>query len=124
MKLVIVDVKLTEEDPEPEAKLDEGEHIVKRVVEVKDLWKTLEGESERSAILTPIESLRVLISACGRRNRLLGQGLYTRRSPLTHRHGTTLEQGTLPQLMYLESWKGSSKSVCSNFSNHSCKSSK
>ena len=49
MKLVIVDVKLTEEDPEPEAKLDEGEHIVKRVVEVKDLWKTLEGESERSA---------------------------------------------------------------------------
>jgi ADP-ribose pyrophosphatase len=44
MKLVIVDVKLTEEDPEPEAKLDEGEHIVKRVVEVKDLWKTLEGK--------------------------------------------------------------------------------
>jgi hypothetical protein len=49
MKLVIVDVKLTEEDPEPEAKLDEGEHIVKRVVEVKDLWKTLEGEYRCSA---------------------------------------------------------------------------
>jgi ADP-ribose pyrophosphatase len=45
MKLVTIDVKLTEEDPEPEAKLDEGEHIVKRVVEVKDLWKTLEGQS-------------------------------------------------------------------------------
>ena len=51
MKLVIVDVKLTEEDPEPEAKLDEGEHIVKRVVEVKDLWKTLEGELGRPADL-------------------------------------------------------------------------
>ena len=44
MKLVIVDVQLTEEDPEPEAKLDEGEFIVKRIVEIKDLWKTLEGE--------------------------------------------------------------------------------
>lgn len=43
MKLVIVDVQLTEEDPEPEAKLDEGEFIVKRIVEMKDLWKTLEG---------------------------------------------------------------------------------
>jgi hypothetical protein len=44
MKLVIVDVQLTEDDPEPEAKLDEGEFIVKRIVEIKDLWKTLEGE--------------------------------------------------------------------------------
>jgi ADP-ribose pyrophosphatase len=45
MKLVIVDVQLTEDDPEPEAKLDDGEHIVKRIVEMKDLWNTLEGGS-------------------------------------------------------------------------------
>lgn len=48
MKLVVVDVQLTEEDPEPEAKLDEGEFIVKRIVEIKDLWKTLEGETSES----------------------------------------------------------------------------
>lgn len=44
MKLVTVEVKLSENDPEPQAALDEGEHIVKRVVELRNLWKTLEGE--------------------------------------------------------------------------------
>ena len=53
MKLVIVDVQLTEDDPEPEAKLDEGEHIVKRIVEMKDLWKTLEGQSTSVSIWKP-----------------------------------------------------------------------
>ncbi|KAG7570969.1 hypothetical protein FFLO_01063 [Filobasidium floriforme] len=51
MKLVIVDVQLTEDDPEPEAKLDEGEFIVKRIVEIKDLWKTLEDYSEKGFVL-------------------------------------------------------------------------
>lgn len=44
MKLVTVRINLKEDDPEPEPKLDEGEDIVKRVVEVGKLWEVLEGE--------------------------------------------------------------------------------
>ncbi len=43
MRLVIVKVQLTEDDPEPEPKLDEGEHIVKRIVPLKDLYSVLKG---------------------------------------------------------------------------------
>ncbi len=45
MRLVIVKVQLTDEDPEPEPKLDEGEHIVKRIVPLKDLYGVLKGGS-------------------------------------------------------------------------------
>jgi ADP-ribose pyrophosphatase len=51
MNLVTVDIKLGENDPEPEQKLEpvsfseKGEHIVKRVVPVKDLHQILQGES-------------------------------------------------------------------------------
>ncbi|KAK1927689.1 putative phosphoribosyl-ATP diphosphatase [Papiliotrema laurentii] len=40
--LVTVKVKLNENDPEPEQHLEEGEHIVKRVVPLKDLYDVLQ----------------------------------------------------------------------------------
>lgn len=43
MVLATVRVKLAESDPEPKQKLDEGEHIVKRVVEVSELYHVLQG---------------------------------------------------------------------------------
>lgn len=43
MVLCTVRVKLSESDPEPMQKLDEGEHIIKRVVEVKELYNVLLG---------------------------------------------------------------------------------
>jgi ADP-ribose pyrophosphatase len=43
MRLCTVRVKLSESDPEPKQKLDEGEHIVKRIVEVKELYNVLQG---------------------------------------------------------------------------------
>lgn len=43
MVLCTVRVKLSESDPEPKQKLDEGEHIIKRVVEVKELYNVLLG---------------------------------------------------------------------------------
>lgn len=43
MVLATVRVKLAESDPEPKQKLDEGEHIVKRVVEVSELYNVLQG---------------------------------------------------------------------------------
>lgn len=49
MKLVTIRIELKEDDPEPEAKLDEGESIVKRVVELGKLWETLEGTSSFTA---------------------------------------------------------------------------
>jgi len=47
MHLVTVNVKLGENDPEPEQKLDPGEHIVKKVVSVKDLHSILQDYSKR-----------------------------------------------------------------------------
>ncbi|KAI0317848.1 NUDIX hydrolase domain-like protein [Amylostereum chailletii] len=44
MKLVIVDVPLADQLETPAQKLDEGEFIVKRVVELKTLYKELLGE--------------------------------------------------------------------------------
>lgn len=41
MHLVTVNVNLSEKDEEPEQHLDEGEHIVKRVVPIQDLHQTL-----------------------------------------------------------------------------------
>lgn len=41
MKLVTVRVKLEEDDPEPDQKLDEGEAIVKRIVPVNELYQVL-----------------------------------------------------------------------------------
>lgn len=43
MVLATVRVKLAESDPEPKQKLDEGEHIIKRVVEVSELYNVLQG---------------------------------------------------------------------------------
>ena len=59
MNLVTINVKLGENDPEPEQKLEpvcysirvkldadeQGEHIVRRVVPVKDLHSILQGGS-------------------------------------------------------------------------------
>ncbi|OCF75136.1 ADP-ribose pyrophosphatase [Kwoniella mangroviensis CBS 8886] len=47
MHLVTVDVKLGENDPEPEQKLEPGEHIIKRVVALKDLHSTLKDYSKK-----------------------------------------------------------------------------
>ncbi|OCF45275.1 ADP-ribose pyrophosphatase [Kwoniella heveanensis CBS 569] len=47
MNLVTVDVKLGENDPDPEQKLDEGEHIVKRVVPLKDLHSILKDYAKK-----------------------------------------------------------------------------
>jgi ADP-ribose pyrophosphatase len=43
MRLVTVKIQLTESDPEPQANLDEGEHIVKRIVPLKELYGVLKG---------------------------------------------------------------------------------
>lgn len=45
MKLVILDVTLPDKLELNEAKLDEGEHIVKRVVELSRLYDELQGKS-------------------------------------------------------------------------------
>ncbi|WVQ85278.1 hypothetical protein IAT38_007443 [Cryptococcus sp. DSM 104549] len=47
MNLVIIDVKLGEDDPEPEQHLDEGEHIVKKVIPLKYLGRYLEDYAKR-----------------------------------------------------------------------------
>ncbi|GHJ86918.1 hypothetical protein NliqN6_3320 [Naganishia liquefaciens] len=47
MVLATVRVKLAESDPEPKQKLDEGEHIVKRVVEVSELYNVLQEYNEK-----------------------------------------------------------------------------
>lgn len=56
MNLVTVDVELAEDAPKPTQKLDEGEHIVQRVVPLKELDATLKGESK--AITVWMEELR------------------------------------------------------------------
>lgn len=43
MKLIILDVPLDGEMESPEQNLQDGEAIVRRVVEVKDLYKVLKG---------------------------------------------------------------------------------
>ena len=43
MKLVILDVPLEGEMESPDQKLEDGESIVRRVIEVKDLYKVLKG---------------------------------------------------------------------------------
>ena len=45
MKLVILDVTIPDKLELNEAKLDEGEHIVKRVVELSRLYDELQGKS-------------------------------------------------------------------------------
>lgn len=45
MKLVILDVPLDGEMESPEQNLDDGESIVRRAVEVKDLYRVLKGMS-------------------------------------------------------------------------------
>nr|XP_031858748.1 uncharacterized protein CI109_005843 [Kwoniella shandongensis]KAA5525820.1 hypothetical protein CI109_005843 [Kwoniella shandongensis] len=47
MHLVTVNVKLGEHDPDPEQKLEPGEHIVKRVVPLKYLQHALEDYARR-----------------------------------------------------------------------------
>ncbi|KAK8865728.1 hypothetical protein IAR55_000874 [Kwoniella newhampshirensis] len=47
MHLVTVNVKLGENDPDPEQKLEPGEHIIKRVVPLKYLHRTLEDYARR-----------------------------------------------------------------------------
>ncbi|RXK35524.1 ADP-ribose pyrophosphatase [Tremella mesenterica] len=44
MQLVTINVNLGKNDPEPQQKLDEGEHIVKRVIPLQDLPAVLSGE--------------------------------------------------------------------------------
>ena len=43
MKLVILDVPLDGEMESPDQKLEDGESIVRRVVEVKNLYRVLKG---------------------------------------------------------------------------------
>lgn len=53
MKLVTVDVLLDDKLEYPDQKLDEGEAIVKRVVELKSLYKELKGPCFRLGIAYP-----------------------------------------------------------------------
>jgi len=48
MCLVTIKVNVKEDEPEPEQQLDNGEHIVKRLVPVKDLYKVLQEYSEKN----------------------------------------------------------------------------
>ena len=50
MKLVILDVPLDGEMESPEQNLDDGESIVRRTVEVKDLFRVLKGMSYSLAV--------------------------------------------------------------------------
>jgi hypothetical protein len=43
MKLVILDVPLDDEMESPDQNLDDGESIVRRAVEVKNLYRVLKG---------------------------------------------------------------------------------
>jgi ADP-ribose pyrophosphatase len=52
MVLCTIRVKLAESDPEPKQKLDEGEHIVKRIVEVKELYNVLQGQFPVSGLFS------------------------------------------------------------------------
>ena len=45
MKLVVLNVMLKDYPSEPKAKLDEGEHIVKRIIELDSLNAELKGTS-------------------------------------------------------------------------------
>lgn len=45
MQLVTIEIELAEDAPPPEPKLDEGEHIVQRVVPLKDLDTALKSTS-------------------------------------------------------------------------------
>jgi len=47
MALVTIKVDVKEDEPEPEQQLDSGEHIVKRLVPVKDLLKTLKEYNQK-----------------------------------------------------------------------------
>lgn len=47
MKLVVINVKLSDYPSSPKAKLDEGEHIVKRIVELDRLNDELKGKDRR-----------------------------------------------------------------------------
>lgn len=52
MNLVTVDIDVAPDAEEPKQKLDDGEHIVKRLVPLKELQKTLHGECFWLARLT------------------------------------------------------------------------
>lgn len=45
MHLVTVDIELPEDAPPPQQKLDPGEHIVRRVVPLRDLDAEVQSES-------------------------------------------------------------------------------
>ncbi|KAI9635035.1 putative phosphoribosyl-ATP diphosphatase [Dioszegia hungarica] len=47
MNLVTVNVKLGENDEDPQQHLDEGEHIIKRVIPLSDLHKTLKDYASK-----------------------------------------------------------------------------
>ncbi|RSH92650.1 hypothetical protein EHS25_008095 [Saitozyma podzolica] len=47
MNLVTVNVKLREDDTEPEQHLDQGEHIVKRVIPLQHLYATLQDYDKK-----------------------------------------------------------------------------
>jgi len=47
MSLVTIKVDVKEDEPEPEQQLDSGEHIVKRLVPIKDLLKTLKEYNQK-----------------------------------------------------------------------------
>lgn len=52
MKLVVLNVNLEEDAPSPKQKLEAGEHIVKRIIELDSLNEELKG-----ALLYPYPSM-------------------------------------------------------------------
>jgi len=52
MHLVTVDIRLPPGAPEPEPHLDEGEHIVKRLVAIDELDAVLQGELANVRVLS------------------------------------------------------------------------
>ena len=53
MKLVVLKVTMSDYPSSPKAKLDEGEHIVKRIVELDALYEELKSSSLIAPSLQP-----------------------------------------------------------------------
>ncbi|ORX34157.1 NUDIX hydrolase domain-like protein [Kockovaella imperatae] len=59
-KVVTVSVKLDENDPEPDQHLDPGEHIIKRIVPLRDLSRTLQDYDQKGFVIDALTSSIVM----------------------------------------------------------------
>ena len=65
MKLVVLDVPLDGDMESPEQNLEDGESIVRRAVEVKNLYKVLKGTRGRHIHLVGTSPHRKILSPRG-----------------------------------------------------------